>query len=149
MDCSSQLVTVGFCSRASNLRLLRSVMRDAAGLAGLDAGQTDAMVLAVNEACMNIIQHAYGMDPDGRIDVSLWQEPGALVIRIRDYAPPVDAEQVRSRDLDDIRPGGLGVHLINSLMDECGFVEPPSGGGNLLQMKMFARKQGENDDISG
>jgi len=149
MECNEQLVTIGFCSRASNLRLLRSVMRDAADLAGLDAAQTDDMVLAVNEACMNIIQHAYGMDPDGRIDVSLLREGGALVIRIRDYADTVDVGQVRSRDLDDIRPGGLGVHLINSLMDECGFVEPPSDGGNLFQMKIFAREQGEDNDISG
>jgi len=149
MECSEQLVKISFCSRASRLRLLRSVMRDAADLAGLDASQTEAMVLAVNEACMNIIQHGYGMAPDGQIDVGVFQERGALVIRIRDYADTVDIDQVRSRELDDIRPGGLGVHLINSLMDECGFIEAPSDGGNLFQMKIFIRDQGEDNDISG
>lgn len=149
MESAGQLVTVSFCSRASRLRLLRSVMRDAADLAGLDESQTESLVLAVNEACMNIIQHAYGMSPDGQIDVSVIQESGALVIRIRDYAAPVDVEQVRSRELDDIRPGGLGVYLINSLMDECEFIEPPSDGGNLFQMKIFTREQGEDNDISG
>ena len=149
MECGEQLVTLSFCSRASRLRLLRSVMRDTADLAGLDTSQTEAMVLAVNEACMNIIQHGYGMAPDGRIDVSIFQQTGALVIRIRDYADKVDVEQVRSRELDDIRPGGLGVHLINCLMDECGFVEAPPDGGNLFQMKLFIRNQGEDNDISG
>lgn len=149
MEDDQPLVTISFCSRASRLRLLRSVMRDAAGLAGLDTAQTEAMVLAVNEACMNIIQHAYGMDPGGKIDVSVLQEQGALVVRVRDYADTVDVEQVRSRELDDIRPGGLGVYLINSLMDECGFLEPPDGGGNLFQMKLFTREQGECNDISG
>jgi len=149
MECSEQLVTISFCSRASRLRLLRSVMRDAADLAGLDEDRTNAMVLAVNEACMNIIQHAYAMSPDGQIDVSVFLENGALVIRIRDYAATVDVEQVRSRELDDIRPGGLGVHLINSLMDECGFIEAPPGGGNLFQMKIFTTEQGEDNDISG
>jgi anti-sigma regulatory factor (Ser/Thr protein kinase) len=149
MACSELLVTISFCSRASRLRLLRSVMRDTAELAGLDESQTEAMVLAVNEACMNIIQHAYGMAPDGQIDVSVLQEHGALVVRVRDYAATVDTRQVRSRELDDIRPGGLGVYLINSLMDECGFLEPPSDGGNLFEMKLFTREQGEDNDISG
>ncbi|TCK18978.1 serine/threonine-protein kinase RsbW [Thiogranum longum] len=149
MECGELLVTVSFCSRASRLRLLRSVMRDTADLAGLDESQTEAMVLAVNEACMNIIQHAYGMNPDGQIDVSVLQEQDALVMRVRDYADAIDVEQVRSRELDDIRPGGLGVYLINSLMDECGFLEPPRGGGNVFQMKLFTREQGEGNDISG
>ena len=149
MEGEQLLVTISFCSRASRLRLLRCVMRDAAGLAGLDTAQTEAMVLAVNEACMNIIQHAYGMDSGGKIDVSVLQEQGALVVRVRDYADTVDVEQVRSRELDDIRPGGLGVYLINSLMDECGFLEPPDDGGNIFQMKLFTREQGECNDISG
>jgi len=149
MECNEQLVAVSFCSRASRLRLLRNVLRDAADLGGLDESQTEAMVLAVNEACMNIIQHAYAMDPDGQIDVSIFHEREALVIQIRDYAATVDTEKIRSRELDDIRPGGLGVHLINSLMDECGFIEAPSDGGNLFQMKIFTREQGEDNDISG
>jgi len=49
----------------------------------------------------------------------------------------VDVEKVCSRDLDDVRPGGLGVHLIDSLMDECGFIDPPEGVGNLFQMKKY------------
>ena len=149
MECGELLVTVSFNSLASRLRLLRSVMRDAADLARLDESQAESMVLAVNEACMNIIQHAYRMNPDGQIDVSLFQEKGALVVRIRDYADTVDAEQVRSRELDDIRPGGLGVYLINTLMDESGFLDPPEDGGNVFQMKLFTREQGEGNDISG
>jgi len=137
MDCNDQLVTLSFCSRTSRLKLLRCVLRDAADIAGLDRQATDAVVLAVNEACTNIIQHAYGMDPNGRIDVTLVQEQGALVIRLRDYAHRVDVEKVCSRDLDDVRPGGLGVHLIDCLMDECGFIDPPEGVGNLFQMKKY------------
>ncbi len=134
---SEELLFMRFCSRPSRLKLLRCVMRDAATMVGLDAETTDALVLAVNEACMNIIQHGYGMDPDGRIEIRVCHEPGALVVQLRDYAHSVDVHQVRSRDLDDVRPGGLGVHLIGSLMDECGFLEPPPGGGNLYQMKKY------------
>jgi anti-sigma regulatory factor (Ser/Thr protein kinase) len=135
MSCDDELVLLSFCSRPSRLKLLRCVIRDAADMAGLDATATDAVVLAVNEACMNIIQHGYDMDPNGRIDVSVISEPGALVFQLRDYARRVDVEKVCSRDLDDVRPGGLGMHLIGCLMDECGFLKSPEGGGNVFQMK--------------
>jgi sigma-B regulation protein RsbU (phosphoserine phosphatase) len=46
----------------------------------------------------------------------------------------VDPAQVRPRDLDDLRPGGLGTHLMREAMDECEFVEPPPGCSNLLRM---------------
>ena len=49
-------------------------------------------------------------DPDGRIEVRVSLEPGALVVQLRDFARRIDVETVRSRSLDDIRPGGLGVH---------------------------------------
>jgi len=143
MACGDELATLSICSRANRLKLLRSVVRDAACLAGLDGEDIDAVVLAVNEACTNIIQHAYAMDPNGRIDVTILSEGDALVVRLRDYAEEVDERTVCSRDLDDVRPGGLGVHLIRCLMDEYGFLEPPDGGGNLFQMKKYtARDRG-------
>ncbi len=137
MACDDELVFLSFCSRPSRLKLLRCVIRDAVDIAGLDTETADAVVLAVNEACMNIMQHGYAMNPDGRIDVKISREPGALVFQLRDYAECVDAGKVCSRDLDDIRPGGLGLHLIGCLMDESGFLEAPPGGGNLFQMKKF------------
>jgi anti-sigma regulatory factor (Ser/Thr protein kinase) len=140
MACDDELVFLSFCSRPSRLKLLRCVIRDAADMAGLDADTTDAVVLAVNEACMNVMQHGYAMSPDGRIDIRVSREADALVVQLRDYAECVDTETVCSRDLDDIRPGGLGVHLIGCLMDESGFLETPPGGGNLFQMKKFTRR---------
>jgi len=140
MECNEELVALSFCSRASRLKLLRCVVRDAADLVGLDEEATDAVVLAVNEACMNIIQHAYGMQTDRRIDVSILQEKDAMVVRLRDYADPVDTTKVCSRDLEDVRPGGLGVHLISCLMDDCGFLEPPKDGGNLFEMKKYVKR---------
>jgi len=135
VDCDNQLVSMSFCSHPSRLKLLRCVLRDAADMVGLNEEGSDAVVLAVNEACMNIMQHAYAMRPDGQIDLAILQEPDALVVQLRDYADCVDIEKISSRDLDAVRPGGLGVYLIACLMDECGFLEPPEDGGNLFQMK--------------
>lgn len=142
MECSDELVSLTFCSKPDRLKLLRCVVRDAADLVGLDDESTDAVVLAVNEACMNVIQHGYAMRPDGRIDITIVQEGDAMVFLLRDYAKPVDIAEVCSRNLDDIRPGGLGVHLIKTLMDESTFLELPRGDGNLLQMKKFVKRKG-------
>ena len=54
---------------------------------------------------------------------------------LRDFAPHVPPDCMQPRDLDEVRPGGLGTHFILQVMDEVGFVEPPpEGGGNLLRM---------------
>lgn len=141
MDCSEVLVRMSICSHASRLKLLRSVVRDAAEIAGLGTEQAGEVVLAVNEACMNIIQHGYRMKADGWIEVEVVTEAQAVLFRLRDYAPVVDSATCRSRDLNDVRPGGIGVHLIQSLMDECRFLTAPEGGGNLLQMKKYISQQ--------
>ncbi len=145
MECAEELATLSICSCASRLKLLRSLVRDAASLAGLGDDDVDAVVLSVNEACTNIMQHAYRMDPGGRIEVTLLDDGDALVVRLRDYAEPVDPAAVYVRDLEELRPGGLGLHLISSLMDEYGFLDPPAGGGNLFQMKKYtARDRGRS-----
>jgi hypothetical protein len=51
-----------------------------------------------------------------------------------DFAPPVDPEKVKSRDLGDVKPGGLGVHLIRSVCDDARFMPPPPGVGNLFKL---------------
>ena len=60
---------------------------------------------------------------------------GALDIDLIDFAPPVNPARVCPRDLDDLRPGGLGTHFIRSVMDEVEFLAPPPGAGNLLHMR--------------
>ena len=64
-----------------------------------------------------------------------------LQIAVRDFAPSVDPARIRPRPLDELRPGGLGTHLIRSAMDHTEFCKPPSGPGNLLRMvKKLARR---------
>ncbi|VAW81058.1 hypothetical protein MNBD_GAMMA13-738 [hydrothermal vent metagenome] len=142
MDCDRHLLAMTFCSRPSRLKLLRCVLRDVADIVCLNEEDTDAVVLAVNEACMNIIQHAYAMRQDGKIELSVFRESDVLVFHLRDYAERVDPEKIKPRNLDDVRPGGLGIHLISELMDESCFLEPPVDGGNLFEMKKFINKRG-------
>ncbi len=64
--------------------------------------------------------------------------PDALRIIIEDEAPQVDPSAIRSRSLDDIRPGGLGVHIIQSVMDEARFEKREHTGMRLVMLKRRA-----------
>src|SRR4029434_8191323 len=80
------------------------------------------IALAVDEALCNVIRHGYERRKDGPIWVSLWPMdsngggPGGRIV-IEDEAKQIDPEEIKGRDLDEIRPGGLGVHIIRQVMD--------------------------------
>jgi sigma-B regulation protein RsbU (phosphoserine phosphatase) len=116
------------------LRRIREAVREAVESCGCGAECAADIVMAVDEACQNVIRHAYCDDPSGAIELEIERCGEDLVISLRDFAPEVDPEKVRPRDLDEIRPGGLGTHLIREMVDSADFVRPESGGGNLLRM---------------
>ncbi len=121
-------------ARPSELRPVRDQIRKCVTDAGADPECATDIVMAVDEALQNIIRHAYGGDEDGAIEITTERRGPELVFSLRDYAPEVDPARVRGRDLDDVRPGGIGTHLIRQAMDRTEFVRPPSGPGNLLRM---------------
>ena len=64
-----------------------------------------------------------------------------MIFELLDHAPPIDVSRVKSRPLEDIRPGGIGVHFIEQLMDEMVFCAPPEGYGNQLYMSIRMDKK--------
>lgn len=148
LEDTDPLIELHFPARPDRLKLLRSVVRDAAVCVGLPQHDAENIVLAVNEACMNIIQHGYRNDPAGEIRLTVHTDGQALVFRLRDDAPCVDAGKVRPRDLEDLRPGGLGTHFIDEIMDETAFLDC-GGRGNLFEMIKFIRIKGDGNVLPG
>jgi len=68
-----------------------------------------------------------------------------LVFLLRDFAESIDVSSVKPRDLDDIKPGGLGTHFMREVMDEVQFMPPPADGGNLLRMVKKLPKGPDNE----
>ena len=122
-----------FRAHTDQLRQLREWTRESAGKGGLGNDRIEQVIIGVNEACMNIIEHAYKKDP-GDIIFKVWQEPGQLVFQLTDFAETVDCSRIKSRELDDIRPGGLGVHFIQQVMDRVDYIPGKDGLGNTIQM---------------
>lgn len=123
-----------FPSRADRLKLVRSTVQRTAELCGFAPYQALDVVIAVDEACQNIIRHAYGGKPDGKIELKILRGNEKMILLLRDFAETIDVSMVKPRELDDLRPGGLGTHFIREIMDEVEFLPPPPEGGNLLKM---------------
>ena len=128
------LLELRFPARAEELKSMRQAVKEC--LTGCGVGEDSArdIVLAIDEACQNVIRHAYGPRRGGDIVLEVERTGGEVVFSLIDFAPRIDPSQVRPRDLDDVRPGGLGTHLIQEVMDSAEFIEPPAGCGNLLRM---------------
>lgn len=122
-----------FPARPERLCEIRRAVAEAAAGLGCREESIHDVVLAVDEACQNIIRHAY-KGRDGDIRMVIESDGTAVEIRLIDFAPPVDPAEVCPRALDDVRPGGLGTHFIRSVMDDVAFVPPPPGAGNMLRM---------------
>ncbi|MBU6198559.1 MAG: ATP-binding protein, partial [Xanthomonadaceae bacterium] len=94
----------------------------------------DRLVLAVDEACTNVIRHAYGGECTRRIALRLARERDMLAFELRDQAPSVDPACLRPRDLSECRPGGLGLPFIAATMDDWKLEPAADGRGNILRM---------------
>jgi serine/threonine-protein kinase RsbW len=98
------------------------------------------IALAVDEALCNIIRHGYDRRKDAPIWLSVFPihhdgRLSGLRIVLEDEAKQVDPEQIKSRDLDEIRPGGLGVHIIRQVMDEVTYERRSPVGMRLTLVK--------------
>ena len=123
---------------------VRAATSAAARSAGFDEETAENLSLAVNEAVMNVIQHGYRFASGQRMVLEIRQESEALVFCLMDHASPVSLESLQSRPLDEIRPGGLGVYFMRSIMDELRLCVPPQGFVNCLQLRKFRKKDSEN-----
>ncbi|MFQ5893748.1 MAG: ATP-binding protein, partial [Nitrospinota bacterium] len=85
---------------------------------GFSEGEGRKLTLAVDEACSNVIKYSYENDPTKTIVLTLTNSAEKLEIWIQDFGKCPDLERIKPRDLDEVRPGGLGTHFIQSIMDE-------------------------------
>ncbi|MBN2063738.1 MAG: ATP-binding protein [Sedimentisphaerales bacterium] len=117
---------------------LRAATAKAALAAGFCQDKVDNITLAVTEAFTNIIRHGYKekcQDEKVILTLEKLSEPDGIKITMRDFGNQVEPCQICGRDLDDIRPGGLGVHIMRSLMDLVEFKKADSVGMILTMIK--------------
>ena len=130
----SQLLELRFASDPSCLKDVRRKVEKTVSKIVRKKKFASDVTLAVSEACMNIIMHGYKGKYDKEIVLQIRRADGILEVLLTDYAEPIEIDKVRHRNLDDIRPGGLGTFLMSELMDKCEYVRLGEGSGNMLRM---------------
>jgi serine/threonine-protein kinase RsbW len=117
---------------------MRQFIQGSAEALSADPDTTADVVLATNEMFTNIIVHGYQGRP-GTIQLEVWAKKDALLVCLRDEAPPFDPHTAPPPDLTlpiDQRPlGKLGVYLTMKLMDEVIHHVTPQGGNELTLIK--------------
>jgi serine/threonine-protein kinase RsbW len=107
--------------------------------AGADDESCYAMKLAVEEVCLNILQHGY-RGASGPLDVELASEEDRFVATITDEAPPFSPDAAPPPDIEsgwETRPiGGLGWHLLRQMMDRIDHEITPAGGNRVTLVKL-------------
>jgi anti-sigma regulatory factor (Ser/Thr protein kinase) len=118
-------------SRLESIRSVSDMVIKYARRARLDEQEAYQCKLAVDEACSNIIRHAYGGDPTGEFAVAIRIDSGVCEIQFTDYGEPYDPQDIPppaiGNTIEDARPGGLGLYLIRSVMDEVRYTPGPQG----------------------
>jgi anti-sigma regulatory factor (Ser/Thr protein kinase) len=113
---------IEFASHPANLWLVRHCVRQFLQDHPFTTKEIDLMVLGVDEACTNIIRHAYHLAEDQLICLSLESYREGVRFRLRDYGDGFDGAHYVSRSLDNLRPGGLGMHLIRHAFDHVDYL---------------------------
>jgi anti-sigma regulatory factor (Ser/Thr protein kinase) len=126
-------------SQARFLSAARAMVHQFAQRLGFAESECCQISLAVDEALCNVINHGYERRDDGHIWMNFWAldrdgRPGLRIV-IEDRARQVDPATIKSRNLDDIRPGGLGVHIIREIMDHVHYEQREDGGMRLTMSK--------------
>jgi len=140
-------VRITILSVPSHLPIVRAVVEKVCQMVGFDSDTIGNVMLSVDEALTNIIRHAYEGAGDETIEIEINPTGGAngsegLQISLRDYGRRVDPDKIRSRKLEDIRPGGLGVHIIKECMDSVEYRHADGGGTVLTMTKMCKPHEG-------
>jgi serine/threonine-protein kinase RsbW len=153
------LLRLELLSDPEMLSVVRSAMMRLSEELGLSEAECRGVTRAVDEALANIIRHAYGGRPGQPIEMTcrrMEERAGkrrtALEIVLLDRGTPADRKKLCGRALDEIRPGGLGIHLIQEGVDVMQYTT--KGNRNRLRLVKYLpaaesnakRAKGENGE---
>jgi anti-sigma regulatory factor (Ser/Thr protein kinase) len=112
-------------SRTENLLRVRTFVSERARSFGFSDAAVHAIALCCDEACTNVIKHSYASAPDRSLLITVRPRPGEFEIIIEHDGLMFDPDSIKAPDMKEYmahyRKGGLGLHLIRSLMDRVSF----------------------------
>lgn len=121
-------------AQAEHIDLVRICLYGIAAKLGFAYEDIEDMKVAVSEACSNAVQHGGGDAEEGTIEVTFRLDDNALVIRVHNDGPPfvfdgssLDSTPIGGAAVTELQAGGLGIYLMEALMDKVEVIPTPGG----------------------
>lgn len=131
-------------SQVDNLEIIRNFISGVASKVGFNAEDANKIELAVDEACTNVIEHAYENDDSNDIDIAIQLDYQKLSIVVTDRGRSFKFNKVEMPNMDtylaELRVGGLGIYLMRTLMDEVDYQSKPNGSNEVRMVKYLLKK---------
>jgi len=132
-------------SQTDNLEIIRNFVNGVARKVGFDSEESNKIELAVDEACTNVIEHAYQHDEDQNIDIAVKIDYQKLIVIVTDKGQSFKMEEIEMPDmksyLAELRVGGLGIYLMKTLMDEVDYQSKPGVKNEVRMVKYLLKKE--------
>ena len=131
-------------SSTANLAMIRDFVSNIGARAGLDDAQVMRLTLAVDEACANVIEHAYSAEGSmEEVTIRAVLDDDELTFLIVDKGKGFDPSTVEEESLDELvkkrRSGGLGLRLIRTIMDDVQYTIVPGERNELRMVKRLKK----------
>ena len=115
-------ISQSFKIESASLKEVRVFAREVFKKSTIFEKHTDDLVLALAEAAQNIVKHGYNNQPtEDEMKIIIKFDNNVLSMELMDKGKPVVPSNIKPRDLDDIKSGGLGTFFIGQIMDEVVF----------------------------
>lgn len=106
----------------SELKQIRDYVRSKAKNFGLNDKKTNYIVLAVDEACSNLIRYNMKFDKSKSLNVKIYDKQSKFFVEISDNGKSFDLLKNPPPNMNEYfnqyKKGGLGIHIIKSIVDE-------------------------------
>jgi serine/threonine-protein kinase RsbW len=130
-------------SSTENLALIRDFVSNIGCQAGFDDKEVARIALAVDEACANVIEHAYGSDMTREVKIRVVVDEDRVTFEIQDTGRGFDPSQIEARDVEELirqrKSGGLGLRLIRTIMDDVQYQIVPGQKNELKMVKKLKK----------
>ena len=140
---SRQKYTLKVSSKTENLEIIRDFICRLAVRGGFNDVEAGQIELAVDEACTNAIKHAHKYNKRYRLDITSFLDKDKIEIIISDKGTGFSAAKIPEPNIEDnihqAKKGGLGIHLMRTLMDEVTFSIDPGKKNQVIMIK-YLRK---------
>jgi serine/threonine-protein kinase RsbW len=131
-------------SQTDRLKEVRDFVSNIARQFGFGEDDVNKIVLAVDEACTNIIKHAYEYKKNHSIKLSIQTQGTAFEVTICDKGRPFDPSGIPQPNMKEylshFKKGGLGMYLMKTVMDKVEYDFKP-GPENCVRLTKYLQRQ--------